>query len=280
LAADGTVEMIRTPDGLAISVKEWGNPRGPEIVLIHGIAQSHLCFERQVHGDLARDFRLIAFDTRGHGASQKPSDPRFYHDAKAWADEVQAVIDAKGLRKPVLVGWSMGGRIIGQYLTVHGDKRLSGINFVGARVIADPVFGGPGLASLPAVRPGDFGSEVAFARGFLRACFAKQPGDKDFAIMLAYNMVLPRPVRDAMAGWPANIEATTAALRAVRCPVLVTHGRADAVVLPSAAERTLSLVPAAKASWYDDCGHSPFWEDTPRFNRELAEFVKAAWKPD
>ena len=93
-------------------------------------------------------------------------------------------------------------------------------------------------------------------------------------------MVTPLEVREAIKDWPANIPATIDALRAVRVPVLVTHGRADGVVLPAAAERTLSLVPHAKASWYEECGHSPFWEETSRFNRELAAFATASWMPE
>jgi non-heme chloroperoxidase len=37
-------------------------------------------------------------------------------------------------------------------------------------------------------------------------------------------------------------------------------------------------VPHARISWYDDCGHSPFCEDAPRFNAELGAFVKAVQK--
>ena len=33
---------VKTPDGLTISAQEWGNPNGPEILFIHGFAQSHL----------------------------------------------------------------------------------------------------------------------------------------------------------------------------------------------------------------------------------------------
>ena len=62
---------------------------------------------------------------RGHGNSDKPLEPQMYKDSKAWANEVQAVIDAAGLKRPVLVGWSYGGRVIGDYLTIHGAARLA-----------------------------------------------------------------------------------------------------------------------------------------------------------
>jgi non-heme chloroperoxidase len=57
------------PDGVRLAVYEWGNPSGPELLLVHGFAQCHLCFQPQVRSALARDFRIVAFDFRGHGAS-------------------------------------------------------------------------------------------------------------------------------------------------------------------------------------------------------------------
>lgn len=270
--------LVAAPDGPRVVVHEWGNPQGPEVLLIHGVAQSHLCFSRQFAGPFAREYRFVAYDVRGHGGSDKPLGPEFYTDSKRWADEVQAVIDAKRLRKPVLVGWSLGGRIIGQYLVHHGDRRLSGINLIASRAVPDRRFSGPAVAAVPPAEPRDLASHIAMATAFLRACYHLPLTEKDFATALAYNMLAPIEVRDAIKAWPADLPRTIAALQAVRVPTLVTHGRRDLVVLPAVAELVAATVPGATLSWYDDCGHSPFWEDTPRFNRELADFVAAAWR--
>jgi non-heme chloroperoxidase len=275
---DSSVELVTTPDGVHIAVHEWGNPSGAEVLLIHGVAQSHLCFARQTDEALTRQCRIVAYDVRGHGGSDKPLDAVYYHDAGRWADEVQAVIRAKSLRKPVLVGWSMGGRIIGQYLLVCGDAGLSGLNFVGARAVPNPAFSGPGSARVPRARPNDIGSQIASAAAFLRACYERQPSEAEFATALAYNMVTPPEVRAALMTWPSSIPVTNDALRKVRVPTLVTHGRADSVVLPAAAEHTAALIQGSTISWYDGCGHSPFFEDASRFNRELAAFAVAAWR--
>ena len=65
------------------------------------------------------------------------------------------------------------------------------------------------------------------------------------------------------------------ALASLSVPVLVTHGRDDAIVLPSMAEHMLDICEPAVASWYDDVGHMPFWEAAERFDRELDEFTRA-----
>jgi pimeloyl-ACP methyl ester carboxylesterase len=51
-------------------------------------------------------------------------------------------IDTTGLQRPVLVGWSYGGRVIADYLKIHGPSRLAGINYVDAVSKSDPNFFG------------------------------------------------------------------------------------------------------------------------------------------
>src|SRR5471030_1522701 len=136
---------VKTPDGLTISAQEWGNPSGPEILFIHGFSQSYMSWMRQVDSDLAREFRIVTYDLRGHGNSDKPLDPARYRDSRAWGDEVQAVIDAAGFKRPVLVGWSYAGRVISDYVATHGAGKLAGINFVDASIKANPEFVGDNL---------------------------------------------------------------------------------------------------------------------------------------
>jgi len=166
---------VKTPDGLAISAQEWGNPAGPEILFIHGFSQSHLSWMRQVEGDLAKEFRIVTYDLRGHGNSDKPLDAARYRDSKAWGDEV-----------------------------------------------------------LPKVRAG-------------------------------------------LAGRPLD---ATEMMSKLKLPVLVTHGAEDRNAKLGAGQYTASVIPGAKLSVYEGIGHSPFYEDAPRFNTELAAFVRAAAKTD
>ncbi len=279
----GDATMVEAPDGVRLATYEWGNSAGPELVLVHGFAQCHLCFAPQIASDLARDFRLISYDLRGHGGSDKPSDPRAYQGREVWARDLAAVLKAKGLKRPVLAGWSMGGRIIRQYLMNFGDAAIAGINFIGSLVMEYPECRGPGASIRPGASSAPSPSSVTSLAGqldaaiaFIDACYEIKPDERAFRIAIAYNMLVTTPVRQAIGGWSTDPEETRAALKRVRVPVLVTHGRKDIVVLPSAAERTAAAIPGATLSWYDGCGHSPFQEDAPRFNRELAAFAKEA----
>jgi non-heme chloroperoxidase len=268
---------VKTPDGLTISAQEWGNPSGPEILFIHGFSQSYLSFTRQVDSDLAKEFHIVTYDLRGHGNSDKPLDPARYRDSKAWGDEVQAVIDAAGLKRPVLVGWSYAGRVISDYVATHGADKLAGINFVDAPIKVDPALVGDNLKNLPLMTSEDLATNIAATRTFVHGCFSRQPSADDFETMLAFNMMVPPKVRAGLGGRPLDASEMMSRLK---LPVLVTHGAEDRNAKVGAAQYTASVIPGAKLSIYDGIGHAPFYEDAPRFNAELAAFVRAAVKTD
>jgi len=266
---------VKTPDGLTISAQQWGNPNGPEILFIHGFAQSHLSWMRQVNSELAKEFHIVTYDLRGHGNSDKPLDPQRYRDSRAWGNEVRAVTDAAGLKRPVLSGWSYAGRVISDYLATHGPEKLAGINYVGSSIRVDPATVGDNIVNLPLMASEDLVTNIEATRSFVHGCFSRQPTPDDFETMLAFNMMVPPAVRGAMGGRPHD---ATEMLSKLKIPVLVTHGADDRNIKLGAAQYTASVVPGAKLSVYEGVGHSPFYEDAPRFNAELAAFVRMAAK--
>lgn len=267
--------MVKSSDGTGIAVQEWGNPNGPEIVFIHGVLQSHLSFEKQVTSELARDFRLVTYDLRGHGDSDKPEGKERYLDGGLWADDLAAVMSATALKRPVLVGWSMGGIPMGNYLSKFGDARLAGLHFVDAVTKRSRDFAGrPDTRTfLPLTADPDLSTRVDAVRNFLRSCFEIQPTPAEFERMVAFNAQVPRHVlTNIMMGVPLNADD---AYKAVKVPVLVTHGALDAQISPRITEFDKSVMPHARVSIYEGCGHAPFWEAPGRFNRELAAFVRS-----
>jgi pimeloyl-ACP methyl ester carboxylesterase len=270
---------VKTPDGLTISAQDWGNPNGPEILFIHGFSQSHLSWIKQVtSGGLAKEFHMVTYDLRGHGNSDKPFEPERYKTSKYWGDEVQAVMDATGLKHPVLVGWSYAGRIMADYLTTHGTGKLAGLNFVDANQKSDPAFYGPNVRNnLPLMASEDLATNIAATRAFLHGCFSIQPTQEEYEIMLAFNMMVPPKVRLGLSNRPLALEVDDM-LRSLKLPVLVTHGAEDKNANLIAAEYTAKMIPGAKLSVYQGIGHSPFFEDARRFNAELPAFVRSAQK--
>ena len=129
---------IRGGGGITLHAREWGNPDGPAILFVHGWSQCDLCWSGQVDSQLAASFRMVTFDNRGHGTSDKPLTPGRYADERLWADDLAAVIDQTRLERPVLVAWSYGGFIVTDYARAHGDAGIAGINLVSAAVLLKP----------------------------------------------------------------------------------------------------------------------------------------------
>ncbi len=119
----------------------------------------------------------------------------------------------------------------------------------------------------------DLETSVPALRRFLRAATVAPLDDEQYAAALCWNMLTPPEVRGALLARDLDV---TGALARSGVPILVTHGRRDAIVLPTMAEHVLASCPTARASWYDDCGHLPFLEDPARFDRELSAFADSA----
>ena len=263
---------VRGGGGLRLHVREWGKPDGPPILFIHGWSQNHLCWAKQYESSLADEFRLVAYDLRGHGMSEAPLEPEHYTDGKLWADDLAAIIDHLALDRSVLVGWSYGVFVICDYVRAHGEDRVAAINSVGGGVKLGPgAFGtliDPGfLDHFAGATTDDLPTNIATMRSFVRACLARPLPASEIETALCWNMAVPARVRANLAAREIDDDDV---LRALTVPVLVTHGRADTVALPAMAEHILATCPVAEASWYDGVGHAPHLEDPERFNREIA----------
>jgi non-heme chloroperoxidase len=260
-------------DGLRLHVEETGNPEGKPILFVHGFSQCRLAWKKQTDSDLARHFRLVTMDIRGHGLSDKPRGA--YGDSALWAEDVRAVITGLRLDDPVLVGWSYGGAIVSDYLGVFGDEAIAGTQWVGAVPrLGEPLVRGGFLGSdFLALMPGFFSNDatdsVAALHRFLRLCMHDEPAQEDLYLFLGYNSIVPPYVRE---GLFARTLDNDAHVKATRKPVSLVYGESDRVVSPRMCTHLEGLVPDAVVATYPNTGHMPFWEAPDRFNRELRDF--------
>lgn len=262
--------------GLALHVREWGKADARPILFIHGWSQHHLCWARQVESALADEFRLVALDLRGHGQSAAPLDTAQYTDGALWAADVANVIAALALDRPVVVAWSYGGCIVGDYLRVHGDGAIAGIDFVGAAVgLGKNWLGthiGPGILDhAQDACSEDQAVALTAIRAFLEACVATPLSREDAQLAMGWNALVQPRVRAALL---AREEDFTPELAKLIRPVLVSRGEADTVILPAMAEAIRDHVRDCRASVYPGVGHAPFIEQAERFNAELAGFAR------
>jgi non-heme chloroperoxidase len=263
---------VTAPDGVTLAVQESGSPDGPAVVLIHGLLGSHLDWDAQLRSAQLQQDRLITYDLRGHGQSGKPAEAKAYSEGRRWADDLSAVIESTHARRPVLVGWSLGGTVISNYLAAYGDDRIAGVVFVDGviELKADQLASHPDVTR--AMVSPDLMTHLDGERKFLELCFHTQPDRLNFERLLA---------NAAMASWEmqsAVLSMTVAAsdgLRRTRVPVLLIYGERDALVkVQPTIARALELDPGATRKLYANSGHAPFIEESTRFNKDLAFFVQ------
>jgi pimeloyl-ACP methyl ester carboxylesterase len=149
------VPAVTTPEGISIRYEEFGS--GRPLVLAHGFGVSHDMWWPQVDA-LSRQYRLITWDARGHGASSAPRDAESY-SMPALAGDLRALLEAlDAVDGAVIGGMSFGGQIALQYTVDHPDD-------VHALILSDSTTRGDAPAvvrEVPYMFRGDHGLEGAY----------------------------------------------------------------------------------------------------------------------
>lgn len=261
--------------GTKLFVEEIGDPSRPSIIWIHGFCQCRLCWDKQFESDLASQFHLVRLDLRGHGLSDRLSDPAAFQDGKTWADDLHAVITALDLHRPVLAGWSYGGFILCDYVRHYGQENLGGIIFVAAatagRNEARQLFGADFLSLVPGFLSQDYAEGIIALERFMGMLTYEELDSQTLYFFLGFNASTLPASRQGML---TRQHQNASVMESFTVPVLITQGKEDRCVLPAAADFISSHVAQAKRIDYDRCGHAPFVEVTDQFNRDVAAFME------
>jgi pimeloyl-ACP methyl ester carboxylesterase len=232
---------------------------------------------------LARHFRVLTFDGRGNGKADRPTEPEAYHEREFAADAI-AVMNATDTEQAVIVGFSMGGQR-GLILAAEHPERVAGAAFIG------PSFPGGG-EPLHERWEYDFDKEYETEEGWAK--FNKHYWLRDYLAFVDFFMSRiftephsTKPIEDCV-GWARETDAQTliatvetpaltpedaqALAARVRCPVLVVHGKDDAVV---SVTRGIALAEQTGGGLVtlEGSGHAPHVRDPVKVNLLLREFV-------
>ena len=246
------------PDGVRIAYEAFG--RGdPTVVLLPSAPIVHA---RQWKGQvpyLSRRWRVVAYDGRGNGGSDRPSEPAAYVDDRFVAD-LEAVLDATGTDRAVLVGLCTDGvwrairfaaahpaRVLGIVAFGIGVPRLSPPHphYVAAAATFDdqlPAYDGWAGYNRHAWRQ-DYRSFVQF---FFEEITSEPHSTKaiEDAVEWALDGSVDAMVGDATADFPLDLAAVERICTAVRCPMLLVHGTEDTCQPLARAERLSELTGA------------------------------------
>lgn len=289
LKADRSYE-VATSDGGVLKVFEMG-PEDAErgVVFLHGYCLDHSIWHHQMKDLDARHRKLVFFDARHHGASRGGSDST---DVRLLARDLDAVIEAAGLSRYILVGHSMGGMTVLEYCREFPERmrsHIAGIVLVNTTytdavktIVAADIIG-------PLERRlGWFLTKVMDSPRSARVM--KLRGD-DFSYMLVKlfgfgsdaSPAQVEHVRRLLASFPSPHLIDTLrgirrfdyedALEAVDVPTLIFAGGDDRITSVRASEHMADVIPGSRLVIFEDTGHTGMMERAVEFNVTLDDFI-------
>jgi pimeloyl-ACP methyl ester carboxylesterase len=285
---------VRSPDGTTLHAEVFGPDDAPTIVLAHGWTEALRFWIYQIRG-LAGDFRIVAYDLRGHGRSEPAATDDYSFDR--FGEDVEAVLAAcvpEGERV-VLVGHSMGAMSIAAWAEHHDVERQvgavgllnTGIGDLLPEQLIVPV---PRIArrvSEPIARRGVLGNVAPIPRfstlpTYAAIRYAAYGPDVSPAKVAFYEQMLfecPASVRAASGLAMADMDLS-GALPNLTVPALVMCGEADKLTPPSHARRIAEMLPdTSTLVELPATGHMGPLERPDEVNallRELAERASSA----
>lgn len=255
---------------------------GRPVVLIHGWPLSAQAWEPQVSVLQAAGYRVVAYDRRGFGRSDKPESGYSYD---VLADDLQRVMDQCRLQDVTLVGFSMGGGEVARYIARHGESRLRSVVFAAAVP--------PYLMKTADNPEGPLTPEKAqqmkTALEQNRSAFFDQ-FTKDFYTANGVLQVTESQRGEAIALCQQSAQHAALAcmdsfgttdfredLKKVKVPTLVIHGEADAIVpIEGSGQRTHRAVLHSQLVRVNGAPHGLNVSHAQAFNDALLSFLRAS----
>ena len=257
--------------GWDIAYETLGQSKNPPIVMILGLSY-RMAHWGQLPSLLAERLRVVIFDCRGMGASEKRDEPYTVADEVA---DVLAVMDAAGVDRATMYGRSRGG-MLAQEFALQQPERMTNLVLVGTghrgpgsvgwneRVTKAMNFA-PGLAK-----------EQIFAEQ-LEAMAAPGWRERDpAAFNYALNVDLEASPRrfavqrqmGALDGWTSS-----GRLSAIACPTLVLCGEDDGMQPPENSRLLAAEIPNSRLELIPNCGHNPMLEQPEDVARRVFAFL-------
>ncbi len=264
--------FITTNDGVKIHYEEKG--RGKPLILIPGWSCSTKFFVRNFD-ELAKSYRVVSMDLRGHGESEKPA--RGYRIAR-FAKDLKDLLDSLDIRDANLLGWSMGGSVIWSYIDLFGNDRLDKLILVDQtpRQYHNPEWewggGCRNAEELAIVTTRLEYDPVGVARGLVTACMAENPTPEEVDFFAGEILKCPPAVRAAIMA-DHTAQDWRDILPTISLPTLVMVGARSKVFPNQGVEYAARNIPGCMTVYFEKSGHMPFYEEPEKFNQVVKEFL-------
>ncbi|MAZ26151.1 MAG: alpha/beta hydrolase [Cytophagaceae bacterium] len=275
------LQTTSTEKGKNINLFYQDYGEGQPIVLIHGWPLSHQMWEYQIGPLVDAGYRVIAYDRRGFGKSDKPWEG---YDYDTLAKDLNDLINSLDLKDVILVGFSMGGGEVSRYIGNYGTSRIAKAVLMSS-VAAFMLKTDDNPDGVPKETFDEFKSAVRKDRlNFLKEFgnnFVNYDDNKDLIskeqVHFNWNIA-------AHASAKATLDCIDSFgktdfrqdLKKFDVPTLIIHGDADEVVpIEPSAKQAAKIVPHGQLEVIKDAPHGLVFTHTEKVNKILLDFVTA-----
>ncbi len=253
---------------------------GRPVVLIHGWPLSAESWKAQVPALRDAGYRVVAYDRRGFGRSDKPADGYEYDTL---ANDLAGVLEDLDLKDATLVGFSMGGGEVARYVANHGESRLHSVVFASAvppymLKISDNPEGPLTQEKADEMREGLEKDRDTFFDGFTKDFFSANgelkvsEEERQAAITLCQQSDQTAALGCMKAFGTTDFRAD---LKKVTVPTLVLHGDSDGTVpFEGSGKRTHAAIAGSEVVVLKDAPHGCNASHADAFNKALLDFLK------
>lgn len=264
--------FIETGNHIRLSYTDWGE--GPPVVLVHSWGLDSDMWNYQVPALVGAGLRVITYDRRGHGRSDRPG--RGY-DHDTLADDLAAVVEQLGLQEVSLVGHSLGCGEIVRYVTRHGAARVARAALIGPLLPfliktadnpdgMDPADLAANAAALAVDVPQWSSDGVAGFFGKTKVSTRLE----DWLLRL-FNYTPLKVLLDTMQAFATDFRAE---LPSFDVPTLILHGDADtSAPLELTGRKAAAQIPGSRLIAYPGAGHGLFASEHGQLNSDLISFI-------
>jgi pimeloyl-ACP methyl ester carboxylesterase len=269
-SAPGRIVPTRLGDVHAVVEGE-----GPPLVLIHGVTESAVTFTELQHA-IAHTATVHAIDLPGHGLSDIPPEALSLDEMAHWVD---AYMEAAGIERAVVVGWSMGGGVALE-LAIQRPARVAALVLLGSIGASMPMPFSLGTLRYPGV--GELMVRVVESKTFRRALLREsvhasfthheEVVDRYWDMWHVRGRIryLRRLLRSL------DVQPLENRLGAVSAPTIILHGEQDRLVPLSVGRAIVERIPGADLRVLRHTGHKPHLEEPGAVRAAIRDALRVA----
>jgi non-heme chloroperoxidase len=271
---------VGTENSAPIEIYYEDHGSGQPVVLIHGYPLDSSSWEKQSAVLLDAGKRVITYDRRGFGKSDKPTTG---HDYDTYAADLSALVSALDLQDAVLVGFSMGTGEVARYLSRYGSHRVAKAVFIGSLQpfmlkTEDNPSGGMAQTDVDGMLDTIKADRYAFFTGFLQNFYNTDEnlGTRISEEALRNSWQLATNISPYTSVWAVATWFTDwrADIDEIDVPTLIMHGTGDVNVPIDITSRVLAkMLPSATYIEIEGAPHGMLWTHGEEINKALLDFL-------